>query len=623
MLNRLSLVSHRLTFLALVVALSAIIVLLSYPLQGETVAASEQKPSDLFVNQDSLLDDEELGKIKQMSEDGEGDEGNNEEQPEIVVMRAYFSNRQMVYELAAWKAPWEVRYDEGYLVIDVNEEEEDRLLAAGFRLEVDETLTEELNQRRTRSAGQVSGIPGYECYRTVEETYATAQGLAESYPTLATWTDIGDSWQKGQNVLDGYDLMVLKLTNSAITGEKPALFVLSAIHAREYATAELNTRFAEYLLSNYNLNADVTWLLDHHEIHLMLQGNPDGRKWAELGHLWRKNTNNDHCANSTSRGIDLNRNFEFRWGCCNGSSGNPCANTYRGPSPASEPEAQAIQSYLKQIFPDQRESNITASAPMTATGVFLDVHSYSQLVLWPWGFTNNIAPNGAALQTLGRKLAYFNNYYPEQAIGLYPTDGTTEDFAYGELGVAAYTFELGTTFFQACSAFEETILPKNLPALLYAAKVARTPYITPAGPDTLDVTLSANTASIGTSVTLTATLNDTRFNSRNGTEATQSIIAAEYYLDTPPWDNTSVSEAFPMSASDLAFDSAIEGVSAQLDTSTLSPGRHTIFVRGQDSDENWGAVSAIFLEIEGYTTYFPFTARFNTGSVSQYQSDIE
>jgi hypothetical protein len=57
----------------------------------------------------------------------------------------------------------------------------------------------------------------------------------------------------------------------------------------------------------------VTWLLDHHEVHLMLQSNPDGRKQAETGLLWRKNVNNDYCSNSDSRGADLNRNFDFEW----------------------------------------------------------------------------------------------------------------------------------------------------------------------------------------------------------------------------------------------------------------------------------------------------------------------
>ena len=119
------------------------------------------------------------------------------------------------------------------------------------------------------------------------------------------------------------------------------------------------------------------------------------------------------------------------------------------------------------------EDPLNAAAPITATGVFMDIHSSGRLILWPWGFTDDVAPNGTALQTFGRKFGYFNNYYPEQAIGLYPTDGTTDDFGYGDLGLAAYTFELGTAFFQSCSYFENTIVPENLPALLYGAKVAR------------------------------------------------------------------------------------------------------------------------------------------------------
>ena len=145
------------------------------------------------------------------------------------------------------------------------------------------------------------------------------------YPLLATWNDVGDSWEKvtpGGN--PGYDLMVLKLTNSTIPGPKPKLFAMSSIHAREYTTAELNTRFAEHLVGNYGDDPDITWLLDYHEIHLMLQSNPDGRKHAETGISWRKNTNENYCSpTSPNRGADLNRNFEFQWGCCGGSSGSP------------------------------------------------------------------------------------------------------------------------------------------------------------------------------------------------------------------------------------------------------------------------------------------------------------
>ena len=98
-------------------------------------------------------------------------------------------------------------------------------------------------------------------------------------PTLATWTDVGDSWDKATPAGDpGYDINALVLTNQAVPGPKPKLMIISAIHAREYATAELATRFAELLVNNYGIDPDITWLLDYTELHLIPQANPDGRK---------------------------------------------------------------------------------------------------------------------------------------------------------------------------------------------------------------------------------------------------------------------------------------------------------------------------------------------------------
>jgi PKD repeat protein len=218
-------------------------------------------------------------------------------------------------------------------------------------------------------------------------------------------------------------------------------------------------------------------------------------------------------------------------------------------------------------------------------------------VLWPWGFTYSVPPNGTALQTLGRKFAYYNDYWPQQAIGLYTTDGTTDDFAYGELGLAAYCFELGTAFFQSCSTFESTILPDNMPALLYAAKVARTPYMTPAGPDALDLAAVPGGVAPGEPVQLAATIDDTNYNNDNGAEPVQNIVAAEYYVDVPPWVTTTVPIPYPMSAVDGAFNETVEEVEATIDTAGLSQGRHIIFVRGQDAASNWGAISAVFLYV--------------------------
>ncbi len=167
--------------------------------------------------------------------------------------------------------------------------------------------------------------------------------------------------------------------------------------------------------------------------------------------------------------------------------------------------------YVRSQYPDLRADDLSAAAPVTTSGIFLDLHSYSELVLWPWGFTASSAPNGAALQTLGRKFAYFNTYTPVESIGLYPTDGATDDFAYGELGVPAFTFEIGTDFFQDCPTFESTIVPDNLQALLYGLRALRRPYQDPAGPDTLNVSITPTLALTDTPAALTAVANDTRY----------------------------------------------------------------------------------------------------------------
>jgi len=508
-----------------------------------------------------------------------------------VIVRVYYPNLAIGNKvLISFKAAMiETNYEEGYHLMEATQNEIDLLIEAGLRVEVAEQ----------QELPMVESIPSYPCYRTVEETFATAQQIVSDHPNLATWIDVGDSWEKSA-ALGGYDMMVLRLTNSAISGDKPKLFLTGAMHAREYATAELVTRFAEYLVDNYGTDADATWILDYHEVHLMLHTNPDGRKQAETGLSWRKNTNQNYCCTSCNyRGADLNRNFPFQWNCCGGSSGDECDSLYRGPSAASEPEIQAVRDYMSSIFPDQRDPDLNAPAPDNSTGIYIDVHAYGRLVLWPWGFTSDTAPNATQLQTLGRKFAYWNDHSPEQAIGLYPTDGTSDDHAYGELGVAAYCFEVGTSFFQSCSYFENTLVPANMPSLIYAAKVPRTPYMTPAGPDATNLAVSQDNVPAGTSVTLSGTVDDTRYNNSNGTEPTQNIAAAEYYVDVPQWESGST--AIAMSPSDGSFNEKTEGVEATVDTTGWSEGQHILFVRGQDVNANWGAFSAVFLTIGGAT----------------------
>jgi hypothetical protein len=253
---------------------------------------------------------------------------------------------------------------------------------------------------------------------------------------------------------------------------------------------------------------------------------------------------------------------------------------------------------MASIFPDYGDPGTGIPIPSDAAGLFIDIHSYSQLVLWPWGGTTTPAPapNGTSFQTLGRKFAYFNNYLPEQSIYLYATDGTTIDHMYGTQGVAAYTFELGTNFFQDCPTFLNTILPNNMNALIYAARTTRAPYMLPTGPESLNVaTVPSGSVNSGAPLDVNATANDTRFNNINGTEPVQNVVAAEVYVDTPPWAPGAVPVA--MVAADGSFNSPIEAVTTTLSTAGWPVGRHILFVRSRDAATNWGPVGAVFIDV--------------------------
>jgi carboxypeptidase T len=521
----------------------------------------------------------------------------------LVVARVHFDSRAERDWLAHnFDAAEAANTQAGYVVLLLRPEEAASLRQGGYRVEVDADKTLLLNQPLS-AISQASGIAGYECYRTVEETYAAMAQLGASHPGLAQWQSIGQTWQRETGgPAAGYEVGVLVLTNSAVPGPKPVFFLMGAMHAREYATAELAARFAEHLVAGYGADPDITWLLDHFEVHVLPQANPDGRKVAEAGYYQRKNLNDNggiDCASPPGIlnhfGVDLNRNSSYGWGGV-GSSSNYCDQTYRGATAASEPETRAVQDYAAAIFANQH--GLGGAAPADASGVFISLHSYGRYVLYPWSGAHEPAPNQAGLAALGSKFGFFNGYEVCQAaVCLYQASGTIDDWIYAELGVPAFTFELGTWFFEACHDFESTVLPGNMPALIYAFKAARRPYQAPAGPDSLQPELSAAIVFAGQPVTLTAMADDTRRASGGwGAQPSQTIAAGRFTIGLPSW--APGAEAHSLSAQDGAFDSPVETLQAVIDTAGLAPGRHLVFVESQDAASNWGVPSAVFLTVE-------------------------
>ncbi len=491
------------------------------------------------------------------------------------VVQITFTSSAELAELAAHLDVWEVHHDAanpdtGYVIAYVSAAESERLTAQGIGV-----------QEVAAMSYHPDTIPGFPCYRTVADLQAQLSAWGTQYPALTNLSSLGNSFE-------GRPLSVMRLTNEATGLSKPVFFLMANIHGRELITPEMAMVFIQHFLENYNVDPDVTWLLNEHLIYVVVSANPDGHVKNEEGQpwaYWRKNTHPYGSCGALDYGVDLNRNYDWHWG---GAGTNPCEETYQGPSAASELETQAVQNYVRSIFPDQRGAGDNDAAPDTATGILITLHSYSNLVLWPWGNTSADAPNATQLQTLGRRMASFNNYTPQQSADLYATTGSTDDWSYGDLGVASFTFEMGTDFYPSCSEYDSLTQP-TLGALVYAAKVARTPYITPFGPHTLNVTTTLPTALVGQPVPVQALIDD-----GDSKSAGQTVVAAEAYLDVAPWDGGT---PYTLTATDGAFDEESEMVQGTVETWAAARGRHLIYVRGRDSQGYWGPISALFVDL--------------------------
>jgi len=207
-------------------------------------------------------------------------------------------------------------------------------------------------------------------------------------------------------------------------------------HAREWIGPATVMYLISQLLENYGKDAIVTKLLDSMEFVIVPLINPDGYEWTHTNErLWRKNRRKN---TGGSFGVDLNRNWNDHWGG-SGSSGVPTSDTYRGTSAFSEPESLHVSNFITSM---DLQGNILAA---------IDFHSYSQLVLRPYGWTTANCPDNQALKILGDGISFeiqrnsAKRYTSQRSIDLYITTGSASDWFYQEGIWGAYTIELRDT----------------------------------------------------------------------------------------------------------------------------------------------------------------------------------
>ncbi|MGH3925149.1 MAG: M14 family metallopeptidase, partial [Pseudonocardiaceae bacterium] len=310
---------------------------------------------------------------------------------------------------------WEARADA--LVLRASEAQLERLERMGYGVEQLHLTETFLSDFATAEA-----LAGYHSVETLEEDL---RRLADRQPEIAQLREIGRS-------LENRPIWALRIGERR--GSSRKVLFLGCHHAREWVAVEVPYLLAEHLVDNAATDPVQEWLTQG-EIWVAPMVNPDGHAFSRAeNRLWRKNRRRNR---DGSFGVDPNRNYGYQWGTLdvNTSSHTPGDETYVGPRAFSEPETRAVRNLVaRELF----------------RGV-VTYHSYSQLILYPWGYTSEpivdpddrteLAQLADSMEKLIRDV-HGERYTPQQSSRLYLTAGDTTDWTYGEYDIPSLTIEL-------------------------------------------------------------------------------------------------------------------------------------------------------------------------------------
>ncbi|KAM7415159.1 hypothetical protein PAMA_019808 [Pampus argenteus] len=290
---------------------------------------------------------------------------------------------------------------------------------------LDEEL-EEMDSAARAAEPRDTNSFSYSTYHTISEIYSFQDMLVAENPNLVSKLVIGQSYQDRP-------LNVLKFSTGG--SNRPAIWIDTGIHSREWVTQASGTWFAKKIVSDYGRDAALTAILDNMDIYLEIVTNPDGFSYTHTNNrMWRKTRKPN--SGSSCVGVDPNRNWDAGFGGA-GASGNPCSEVYRGPRAHSEPEVKAIVDFVKA------HGNIKA---------FISIHAYSQMLLYPYGFTRTPVADQRELDALAKTAItdlaslYGTRYrYGSIIDTIYQASGGTIDWTYNQGIKYSYTFELRDT----------------------------------------------------------------------------------------------------------------------------------------------------------------------------------
>ncbi len=270
--------------------------------------------------------------------------------------------------------------------------------------------------------------------------YAGAGGLKEEFEQAAAANRRITKLVTVGETVNGQEIIALKVSEDADRvrdGKKPAVLYLGAQHAREWITPEMIRRLMHQYLDGYESgDTQIRRLVEERELWLVPVANPDGYDFSfQPGQrLWRKNLrdNNGDGNITPGDGVDLNRNYAYKWGYDNeGSSPSTPSETYRGPSPNSEPETQALDRFAKRI----------------GFEFLVNYHSAAELLLYGTGWqVATPTPDHVIYEAMAgddREPA-IEGYDPDVSAELYTTNGDTDTHLTERYGTLGFTPEMST-----------------------------------------------------------------------------------------------------------------------------------------------------------------------------------
>ncbi len=261
-------------------------------------------------------------------------------------------------------------------------------------------------------------LGSYKGNYTLEEMEAELDAMHAAYPHLISAREkIGDFLTHEKRPIQWLRIS----DNPTVDEDEPEILYTALHHAREPVSLTQLIYFMWYILENSERDPAIKYLIENTELYFIPCVNPDGYFYNQMqrpegGGLWRKNR---RINSDGTIGVDLNRNYGHKWGIDNdGSSNKTASEIYRGEAPFSEPETQAVRSFvLEHDFK-----------------VALNYHAYGGFLIYPWGYTTTPAEDVDIFKELGLLLTRDNRYTYGTGIETvaYTTNGDADDWMYGE-----------------------------------------------------------------------------------------------------------------------------------------------------------------------------------------------